>query len=114
MVLTAHSAWYLSIAEREEIALLNARGEGVRGIARSTGRSPSMITRELRRNAATCSGRLDYPALVAHWHAEGALDGPSTPRPSGSGSKVTSARWHHRRLRRTADPGTAVEDDTGE
>ena len=71
MVLTTCSARYLSFAEREEIALLKASGAGVRGIARSMGRSPSTISRELRRNAATRSGRLDYRASVAQWHAEG-------------------------------------------
>jgi len=39
----------LSFAEREEIALLRAGGQGVREIARSIGRSPSTISRELRR-----------------------------------------------------------------
>src|SRR4051812_46168308 len=44
---------YLSFAEREEIALLNAQGTGVRQIARQIGRAPSTVSRELRRNAAT-------------------------------------------------------------
>ena len=57
-------------AEREEIALLRAEGMGVREIARWMGRSPSTISRELRRNAATRGGRLDYRASVAQWHAE--------------------------------------------
>jgi IS30 family transposase len=39
----------LSFAEREEIALLKARGLGVRAIARRVGRSPSTISRELAR-----------------------------------------------------------------
>lgn len=43
---------YLSFVEREEISLLNAQGHGVREIARRIGRSPSAISRELRRNAA--------------------------------------------------------------
>src|SRR6516165_2596757 len=53
------SGRYLSFAEREEIALLRASGCGVREIARQLGRSPSTISRELRRNAATRSGRLE-------------------------------------------------------
>ena len=44
---------YLSLAEREEIAILRATGQGVRVIARATGRDPGTISRELRRNAAT-------------------------------------------------------------
>jgi transposase, IS30 family len=62
------SGRYLSFAEREEIALLRARECGVREIARHLGRSPSTISRELRRNAATRGGRLDYRASVAQWH----------------------------------------------
>jgi IS30 family transposase len=61
---------YLSFVEREEIAILNAQGAGVREIARSVGRSPSTISRELRRNAATRGGRLEYRASVAQWKAE--------------------------------------------
>jgi hypothetical protein len=64
------SGRYLSFAEREEIALLRAQERGVRDIARRLGRSPSTISRELRRNAATRGGRLDYRASVAQWHAD--------------------------------------------
>ena len=64
------SGRYLSFVEREEIALLHARGCGVREIARQLGRSPSTISRELRRNAATRSGNLDYRAITAQWHAD--------------------------------------------
>jgi Helix-turn-helix domain len=56
------SGRYLSVAEREEIALLRAQRCGVRAIARRLGRSPSTVSRELRRNAATRGGRLDYRA----------------------------------------------------
>ena len=52
------SGRYLSFVEREEIALQRASGCGVRMIARRLHRSPSTISRELRRNAATRSG---YP-----------------------------------------------------
>jgi IS30 family transposase len=61
---------YLSFAEREEIALLRATGCGMRAIARQLERSPSTISRELRRNAATRGGRLDYRASAAQWHAD--------------------------------------------
>jgi IS30 family transposase len=64
------SGRYLSFAEREEIAVLRAKECGVREIARCLGRAPSTISRELRRNAATRGGRLDYRASVAQWHAE--------------------------------------------
>ena len=68
--LTPVSGRYLSFAEREEIALARAQGLGVRGIARRLGRSPSTISRELRRNAATRGGRLEYRASIAQWKAE--------------------------------------------
>src|ERR671937_3162590 len=64
------SGRYLSFGEREEIALLRAGGAGVREIARQLGRSPSTISRELRRNAATRCGRLEYRASTAQWHAD--------------------------------------------
>src|SRR5215468_774316 len=56
------SGRYLSFAEREEIAILRARGCGVREIGRRTARSASTISRELRRNAATRGGSLEYRA----------------------------------------------------
>ena len=58
---------YLSFAEREEVALLRVQGGGVRSIARQIGRSPSTVSRELRRNAATRGGKLEYRASVAQW-----------------------------------------------
>ena len=64
------SGRYLSFAEREEIAILRAHGCGVREIARRLGRSPSTISRELRRNAATRGGALEYRATTAQWHAD--------------------------------------------
>ena len=66
----ALSGRYLSFDEREEIAILNAMGQGVREIARRMGRSPSTISRELRRNAATRGGNLEYRATNAQWHAD--------------------------------------------
>jgi len=64
------SGRYLSFPEREEIASLNSQGAGVREIARRLSRSPSTISRELRRNAATRGGKLEYRASVAQWKAE--------------------------------------------
>ncbi len=64
------SGRYLSFAEREEIALLRAQSLGVREVARRLGRTASAISRELRRNAATRGGELDYRATTAQWHAE--------------------------------------------
>jgi len=64
------SGRYLSLAEREEIAILKATGFGVREIARQVGRAPSTISRELRRNAATRAGLSGYRAMAAQWHAD--------------------------------------------
>jgi IS30 family transposase len=64
------SGRYLSFAEREEIAILRVQEHGVRAIARKLGRAPSTISRELRRNAATRSGGLEYRATTAQWHAD--------------------------------------------
>jgi IS30 family transposase len=60
----------LSFAEREEIAILRAQGQGVRAIARQLNRAPSTISRELRRNAVARSGALEYRATAAQWHAD--------------------------------------------
>jgi transposase, IS30 family len=74
------SGRYLSFAEREEIALLRAQGAGVREIARRLGRSPSTISRELRRNVATRNGKLQYRASVAQWKAERMARRPKTAK----------------------------------
>jgi IS30 family transposase len=74
------SGRYLSFPEREEIAVLKARGAGVREIACRLGRSPSTISRELRRNAATRGGTLDYRASVTQWKAELLARRPKTAK----------------------------------
>jgi IS30 family transposase len=118
------SGRYLSFAEREEIAILRARGGGVREIARSIGRSPSTISRELRRNAATRSGALEYRATTAQWHADRRAQRPKTAklvadeqlrgyvqdrlageveRPDGTVVAGPQVRWIGRRHGRRAD-----------
>jgi IS30 family transposase len=67
---TPLSGRYLSFTEREEIAILRAQDLAVREIARRVQRSPSTISRELRRNAATRTGGFAYRATTAQWHAE--------------------------------------------
>lgn len=64
------SGRYLSFVEREEIALLCAGRYGIRESSRRLGRAPSTISRELRRNAATRGGGLEYRATTAQWHAD--------------------------------------------
>jgi len=55
---------YLSEQERVRIADLRQAGHGVRAIAEKTGRSPSTISRELRRNRDPDSGQ--YRPFTAH------------------------------------------------
>ena len=74
------SGRYLSFSEREEIALLHAQQTGVREIARRLGRAPSTISRELRRNAATRGGKLQYRATVAQWKSERAARRPKVAK----------------------------------
>jgi hypothetical protein len=78
--LAPNSGRYLSFSEREELALLWTQGHGVREIARQLHRSPSTISRELRRNAATRSGTLTYRATVAQWKAERAAERPKAAK----------------------------------
>ena len=66
----SHSGRYLSVAEREEIALLRAQGCTIREMGRRIQRAASTVSRELRRNAATRNGGLGYRATTAQWHAE--------------------------------------------
>jgi IS30 family transposase len=70
LALAPVSGRYLSFTEREEIAVLLARGYGVREIARQLGRAPSTISRELQRNAAIRTGRPEYRASTAQTHAD--------------------------------------------
>jgi hypothetical protein len=78
------SGRYLTFREREEIAILRARGAGVREIARQLGRGASTISRELRRNAATRGGKLEYRASVAQWKAELVAQRPRTAKLAGN------------------------------
>jgi IS30 family transposase len=82
------SGRYLSFMEREEIGLLRAQGHTIQEVARRIGRAASTISRELRRNAATRSGGLEYRATTAQWHAERAA------RRSKQAKLALTAAWH--------------------
>lgn len=82
--LAPHSGRYLSFPEREEIAVLRAQDCSVRDIARRLQRSPSTISRELRLNAATRGGTLEYRATVAQWKAERAAERPKPSKLAGN------------------------------
>jgi IS30 family transposase len=58
---------YLSMVERQRIAGLRRQGLAVREIARRLERSPSTVSRELRRN--TSAHDRDYDAVLAHVRA---------------------------------------------
>jgi IS30 family transposase len=124
VTLAAPLGRYLSFAEREEIAISRAGGAGVREIARQVGRSPSTISRELRRNAATRSGGLGYRATTAQWHADQRAKRPKpaklavsvelrayvqdrlsgeVQRPNGTTIDGPQVRWKGRRHGRRAD-----------
>jgi transposase, IS30 family len=63
-----HRGSYLSQLERQRIATLRGRGLGVREIARRLGRSPSTVSRELRRNVRSHDGGV-YDGDLAHARA---------------------------------------------
>jgi IS30 family transposase len=60
----------LSFPERGEIAILRAQQHGMREIGRRVDRSPSTISRELRRNASARSYAVPDRATRAQWHSE--------------------------------------------
>jgi transposase, IS30 family len=75
------SGRYLSLAEREEIAVGLAAGDGVRVIAARLGRAPSTVSREVRRN---CLSRGRYRATAAQRRAEDRARRPKTAKLAGS------------------------------
>ncbi|QQR45031.1 IS30 family transposase [Myxococcus xanthus] len=101
------SGRYLSFAEREEVAILHAQHVGIRAIARRLRRSPSTISRELRRNAATRGGALEYRATTAQWHADRRARRPKVAKLAANGAL---RRYVQERLAGvlTATDGTAV------
>ena len=74
------SGRFLSLPEREEIAIRHAQKKGVRDIGRALGRAASTISRELRRNASTRTSDLSYRASTAQWHAERRATRPKTSK----------------------------------
>ena len=89
------SGRYLSLAEREEIALLLVQGHGVCEIARRLSRAASTVSREIRRNAATRGGNFEYRATTAQWHAERAARRPKIAKLVANSAL---SRWVEERL----------------
>src|SRR5215469_5192551 len=71
---------YLSVAEREEIAVGLAAGQSCRQIAARLGRPASTVSREIGRN----SSRLGYRAVAAQAQAEFRAARPKTARLAGN------------------------------
>jgi transposase, IS30 family len=76
------SGRYLSVGEREEIAVGLAAGLSQGEIAERLGRSPSTISREVRRNSR---GRGSYRALAAQGQAQHRAARPKTAKLAGNG-----------------------------
>ncbi len=72
---------YLSVGEREEIAVGLAAGDSLREIAERLGRAPSAISREIRRNSR---GRRSYRALAAQGQAQHRAARPKTAKLAGN------------------------------
>jgi Helix-turn-helix domain len=86
------SGRYLSLGEREEIALLTVQGHSMQEIGRRLRRAASTISRELRRNAATRSGGLEYRGTTAPSGMR--IDPPVGPnRPSLRSTQPCALMW---------------------
>ena len=80
---SARSGRYLSLAQREEIMVGLAQGRSVRSIAAAIGRSPSTVSREVRRNR----GRRHpshYRSTLAQAKAEERARRPKTAKLAGN------------------------------
>ena len=80
------SGRYLSLAEREEIALGVARGESYRVIGARLGRPASTVSREVARNgpAGWPNGPREYRAVLAQARAEERARRPKTAKLAGN------------------------------
>ena len=97
---------FLSLAEREEITVGLAAGLGIRAIARSLGRSPSTISREVRRNrqagsSTTGSPKGSYRAVLAQGKAEARA---RRPKPRKLEQDAVLAAWVEQHLTKRWSP----------
>jgi IS30 family transposase len=88
---------FLSVAEREEIAVGLAAGRSVRAVAAGLGRAPSTVSREVRRNGSR--GR--YRALAAQSQADERAARPKTAKLAGN---LVLRDWVQERLKKNWSP----------
>jgi IS30 family transposase len=93
----AGSGRYLSAAEREEIAVGLARELPLREIARRLGRSPSTVSREVRRNSVRGIYR-------AHLAGREARERARRPRPAKLAVNDELREWVQHKLRKNWSP----------
>ena len=106
------SGRYLSFAEREEIAILRVQDVGVREIARRLGRSPSTISRELRRNPWRAAGVSGHDRPMARQPASHAPEGRQAGRQPAAPGLCTAAAGgsdHAARRHGSVGPGCRVD-----
>ncbi len=94
----------LDFAEREEIALLRARGLGVREIGRRLGRDPGTISRELRRVAHAPSARDAHRVYRASTAQADADRAARRPKPAKLATNLRLRRQVQDRLRENHSP----------
>lgn len=105
------SGRFLSLAEREEIAVALAAGCSVRAIARSLNRSASTISREIRRNqqrgpSTTGSPKGSYRAVLAQGKTEARARRPKVRKLARD---PVLAEWVDQQLQRRWSPRQIAE-----
>jgi IS30 family transposase len=90
---------YLSLAEREEIAVGLAAGLGYREIARRLGRPASTVSREVARNSTR--GRYRYRATAAQVRAE---ERARRPKPARLAVNAPLRAWVQQKLEKNWSP----------
>lgn len=101
------SARFLSLDERVEIAELALTGLSVRKIAQRLGRSPSTVSRELRRDTSTSvtkSAKAAASPNVRSGRKSRAVPGRHSYRPFDAHRHATSLRGRRHRQRIECDP----------
>ena len=98
---------HFSREEREKIAAGLERGESIRSIAKKPGRSPSPVSREIRRNTPLFH-LVRYRGNRAYQRAAAAMpeDGRQTPSSALTGNPIRSMTAGHHKKSRADFPST--------